>query len=166
MPRIAVHKDTCSGIVESAQDQPLSALTRLWILRVLVPLQGHRKFISKDYLREDDLARALGLGAWLEVDEDDFDPKAVLKALRTQYRDAERHRLATAMNDGPLRRNLDRLSPLIGLTPAERALLEFTALQAHESLLNDAIELLGEKLSPKRLYRILAICFVCGKGIR
>ena len=115
MPRTAARKHTSSRLRESVQDQPLSALARRWILRLLVPLHGHRKFIGKDYLREDDLARALGLEAWVERDEDDFDPRAVLKALRAQYQDAERDGGPVIdLNEGPLRRNLDRLSPLIG----------------------------------------------------
>jgi hypothetical protein len=65
----------------------LSALTRRWILRLLVPLQGHREFITKEYIRENQIAYALGLGDWVDVDEEDFDRKAVLKLLRLQYKE-------------------------------------------------------------------------------
>ncbi len=156
MPRTAARKHTSHSFGESVQDQPLSALVRLWILRLLVPLQGHRKFIGKHYLQEDSLAHALGLGAWVDVDEEDFDPKAVLKVLRAQYQDAERSSQMMGLGEEPLRRNLERLAPLIGLNSAEQGILAFTALQANESLLNDALELLDEKLSPNRLCRILA----------
>lgn len=133
----------------------LDRQTNLWILRILVPLQGHRKFIEKDCLHDDDIARALGLDDWVDVDEEDFDPKAVLRILRKQHQAAEAQQADQAGDDSPLQRNLDRLAPLMGLTAAEQTILEFTALQANHSVLGEAMELLGSTMSPSRLYRVL-----------
>lgn len=155
MSTIAVRKKARTRTRSALLERSLDHLTRLWILRILVPLQGHRKFIGKDGFRDDELAHSLGLGAWADMDEEDFDPRAVLKILREQHREAEQQRTAWRGDDGPLRSNLDRLSPLMGLTPAEQTILEFTALQANHSLLGEAMEFLGSSLSPSRLYHVL-----------
>jgi SpoVK/Ycf46/Vps4 family AAA+-type ATPase len=75
-----------------------------------------------------------------------------LRLLRAQHREAEQQRADPIEDDSPLRRNLDRLAPLMGLTPAERIILEFTALQANDALLSEAMEFLGSSLGPSRLY--------------
>lgn len=142
MSAIAVRKKARTRTRSALLERSLDHLTRLWILRILVPLQGHRKFIGKDGFRDDELAHSLGLGVWVDMDEEDFDPRAVLKILREQHREAEQQRTEWRGDDGPLRSNLDRLAPLMGLTPAEQTILEFTALQANHSLLGETIELL------------------------
>ncbi|MGB3424383.1 MAG: ATP-binding protein [Castellaniella sp.] len=155
MSRIAIRKSLRAKPRSAFLDRSLDRRTRLWILRILVPLQGHRKFIDKDCFRDDELAHALGLGAWVDMGEEDFDPKAILTILREQHQEAEQQRVEQVEDDGPLRHNLDRLAPLMGLTPAEQTILEFTALQANHSLLGDTMDFLGGALSPSRLYRVL-----------
>lgn len=152
MPRTSSRKNSRSRPDAASGDPMLDAQTRRWILRLLVPLQGYRKFFTKDYIREDELAYALGLGEW--VDEDKFDREVVLKLLREQHQEAERQ-LAETVDDRPLCRNLDRLSRLIRLTPAERAILELAAVEANDSVLSDAMGLLGD-ISLGHLYRTLA----------
>ena len=155
MSRVASPKKSRIKIGSARPERSLDRQTHLWMLRILVPLQGHRKFIDKDRLYDDDIARALGLDDWVDMDEEDFDPKTVLRLLREQHEAAEQEQAEQDEDDSPLRRNLDRLAPLMGLTAAERTILEFTALLANNSLLGETMELLGNALSPSRMYRVL-----------
>ena len=43
-------------------DSEIAPFIRLWILRILVPLGGHRKFVQSTGFYDDDLAEALDLG--------------------------------------------------------------------------------------------------------
>ena len=45
-------------------DSKIAPLLRLWILRILVPLGGYRKFVQSTGFSDDDLAEALDLGDW------------------------------------------------------------------------------------------------------
>ena len=155
MSRTASPKKSVIQSQASLPERIMDRQTHLWMLRILVPLQGHRKFIDKTRLYDDDIARALGLDDWIDMDEEDFDPRAVLRILRAQHQAAEQEQADQARDDSPLHRNLGRLAPLMGLTPAEQTVLEFTALQANNALLGEAMELLGNALSPSRLYRVL-----------
>lgn len=155
MSRIASPKKSRIKNGNARPERSLDRQTHLWMLRILVPLQGHRKFIDKDRLYDDDIARALGLDDWVDMDEEDFDPRTVLRLLRAQHEAAEQEQAEQNEDDSPLRRNLDRLAPLMGLTAAERTILEFTALQANDALLSEAMEFLGSSLGPSRLYRTL-----------
>jgi len=69
MSRTAPRKNSRSRTRSLVLDRTLDHQTRLWMLRILVPLQGHRKFIDKTSLYDDDIARALGLDDWVDRDE-------------------------------------------------------------------------------------------------
>ena len=49
----------------------IDPIIRLWLLRILVPLGGHREFLHSHGFHNDALATALGLGHW--VDSSQFD---------------------------------------------------------------------------------------------
>jgi transitional endoplasmic reticulum ATPase len=63
---------------------------RLWILRILVRLSGHRNFVQRQGFSSDSLATALDLSEWLDTDSVVFDVAAIEKRLRTLHRAAER----------------------------------------------------------------------------
>ena len=75
MPRSPLQTRSCS-----ASDVP--ALVRLWLLRLLVPLGGHREFIYENGFRNDALAEALGLAESTDPFGSDLNPKAVRPKLR------------------------------------------------------------------------------------
>jgi hypothetical protein len=106
-----------------AAPRPLVPLTRLWILRMMVPLAGHRELVGARSFMDDALALALGLEEWIDPEDRDFDPAAVRTRLRELHRQAER-----AKNHGLpaiLETNIARLAELVGLDAAERAILSF-----------------------------------------
>ena len=51
-------------------------IIHLWLLRLLVPLRGHKDFINANDFSNDALAEMLGLGDWACLDPGDFDANA------------------------------------------------------------------------------------------
>jgi SpoVK/Ycf46/Vps4 family AAA+-type ATPase len=131
----------------------LAPVTRLWILRMLVPLAGHRALLIPRAFSDDDLARALGLDEWIDPPDRDFDPAAILARLRELHRQAERgaDRALPAILDA----NIGRLGELVGLSAAERAILGFATMLHHECELDKAADTLS-RLSSTAVTEVLA----------
>lgn len=64
-------------------------IVRLWLLRILVPLDGLREFVGRDCFHSDVLAERLGLGAWIDPTGSEYEPRAVRAALRKLHLDGE-----------------------------------------------------------------------------
>ena len=58
-------------------NQDLDPLPRLWILRILMRLKAHTRFIRSDDFMDDDIATAIGLGKWVDSDTREFNRVAV-----------------------------------------------------------------------------------------
>ncbi|MCV4754089.1 hypothetical protein OFC37_32000, partial [Escherichia coli] len=86
--------------------------------RILVPLGGYRQFLCSHGFNNDTLAEAIGLGHWVDPSPDDFDQKAVLSELRLLHQQAERQ-WAKALLPARLRRNVEKLSSLVGLSATD-----------------------------------------------
>lgn len=132
----------------------LAPITRLWILRMLVPLGGHRELLMPRAFSDDELARALGLGDWIDPPDRDFDPAAIRARLRELHRQAERgadHALPPILDA-----NIGRLGELVGLSAAERAILGFATMLHHESELDKAADTLS-RLSSAAVVEVLAL---------
>ncbi|WP_306393202.1 AAA family ATPase [Telluria beijingensis] len=127
--------------------QELAQASRLWVLRIMVPLGGHRDLVGPMCFSNDHLARALGLGDWIDDDERDFDANLVKKRLRELHRQAENDldRKVPAI----LHANVARLAALVGMSDIECRILEFATMLHHERILDDAAETLGNLSSPK-----------------
>lgn len=131
----------------------------LWLLRILVPLGGHREFIRSHGFNNDTLAEVLGLGHWVapgdfdvpaflrrsskasqnDLEKDDFDQKVVLSELRILHQKAEKQWKHEPLPDC-LQSNVRQLSELVGLSPADCRILEFAVLIHNERLLDDAAD--------------------------
>ncbi len=128
----------------------------LWILRILAPLNGHLNFVSSRRFEDEDLARALGLGQWIESSHSaDFDIKGIQSELRLLHQKAENRR-AQAMLPSCLLHNVGQLSSLVGLSQTDCRILEFGVLIHHERILNRASDLL-ENLSTVETFQALAV---------
>ncbi len=120
----------------------MNALTRLWMLRILVPLGGHKTFIARSSFSNDAVARAVGLGAWLDDDDLDFDAKTLRSKLRQQHRLAEQQ--ADNVQASPtLRANMARLAELVGLSAVDCRILEFASMIHQDRVLDDCADTLG-----------------------
>jgi transitional endoplasmic reticulum ATPase len=135
--------------------QELPPLIRLWLLRLLVPLGGHGEFVRQHGFSSDAVAEILGLGEWTDTGSREYDPRGVRIELRRLHQDAER-RFRRAKASTCLRANVARLAELVGLSAADRRILEFVVLIQNEHLLEDATTWLGE-LSSLRMFHALSV---------
>ncbi|HWL29487.1 MAG TPA: AAA family ATPase [Burkholderiaceae bacterium] len=129
------------------------SIVRLWILRMLVLLNGQRKLIERGGFSNDTLAEFAGLGEWVHRDDGDFDEKRIRADLRRLHlaaeKDAGSHGVPPA-----LAQNVQRLGALSGMSPADCRLLEFAVLIRNEQLLDDAADTLG-RLGMANLHHVL-----------
>lgn len=133
-------------------------LIQLWLLRLLVPLEGYKSFLQERHFSDDDVARAVGLGRYIGEDGDglEYDRKAILGELRHRWKDAECRGLAIP-EEAPLAHNIARLGQALGLSKAEMQIVHFTVLVKQDNTLESATGLLGS-LSLNRLERLFAVC--------
>ena len=68
--------------------EPL-AIVRVWALRALVDLNGHREFVTNTCFSCDALANYLGLSDWVEDADDNFNRRAIRIELQHLHRAAE-----------------------------------------------------------------------------
>lgn len=126
----------------------IESVTDLWMLRILVPLCGHKLFVQRNGFSEDSVARFLGVGDWLDNDELDFDSAAVRTRLHEMHVAAEA-RSARLGLPPELHSNMARLSDLVGLSEIDCRILEFAAMLHHDRLLDDCADTLGQLNSLK-----------------
>lgn len=133
---------------------PIAPVIRLWMLRMLVPLVGHRELVGLRGFVDDGVARVLGLEEWIDPEDREFDPAAVRARLRELHRHAERctDRALPPVLDA----NIARLTELVGLSGTESAILGFATLLHHERELDKAADTLGV-LSSSAIADVLAL---------
>ena len=129
-------KQTCSISKE------IDSIAELWMLRILVPLFGHKTFVMRNGFSEDRVARALGMGEWLDDDDLDFDSATVRTQLREMHVAAEA-RSSLLYPPPELRANMQKLSQLVGLSDVDCRIIEFAALLHHDRVLDDCADTLG-----------------------
>jgi AAA+ superfamily predicted ATPase len=139
----------------SAIGHELYPLVKLWILRMLISLSSYRQFVKEDGFANDALAEVLGLEAWINGENPDFDKREVQLALRTMHRQME-VQSSTLQSPAILNSNIDNLAKLIGLSEAECQILAFTVTIHNDRFLDDASDWLGSLSSPK-VVQILAV---------
>lgn len=132
----------------------LSDLEKLWLLRLLVPLRGHKSFVGERDFENDELALALGLDEWLENPKS-HDPAAIRTQLRQMHQRAER-RARTARNSGSIRDNIAHLARLVGLSDTDCRIIEFAVTSDLNSLLGMTADFVGE-ITVSQTYRVLAV---------
>lgn len=159
----------------AANSVDLDPLIRLWLLRVLVPLGGHRDLIRPHGISNDSVAAAIGLGHWIDPTQyevpdflrgtfkaehpdpatSEYDVKAVLSELRLLHKKAEKQWANAPLSDC-LRTNVRQLSDLVGLSPTDCRILEFAVSINNERLLDDAADWLGQ-LSSVKVFHSLSV---------
>lgn len=135
--------------------QKLYPLLRLWILRLLMRMRGHRKFVSFRGLADDDIAVALGLRKHVSLVSDRFDRTGVMDELNAKHQAAEARRDRTRA-PAVLARNVTRLGTMLELTPTDCRILEFAVLVNQEEMLDNACDWLGHSLSTTQVVRALS----------
>ncbi|MFM0027369.1 AAA family ATPase [Paraburkholderia madseniana] len=133
----------------------LSPKARLWILRLLVPLGCQNAFVQRGGFMDDKLAEALGLGALIDPDGENFDVSTARTKLRKLHRAAEARRDDVVLSPGATD-NILRLAQLAGLSAIDCKILEFVVALRNERLLDDMADQLGS-LSSGKVYYVLSV---------
>ncbi len=120
----------------------IDSIAQLWMLRILVPLAGHKSFVMRNGFSEDKIARLLGMADWLDDMDLDFDNNAVRTQLRELHVAAEQ-RASVLSPPAELRANMVRLSQLVGLSDVDCRIIEFAALIHQDRVLDDCADTLG-----------------------
>ncbi len=115
-------------------------IIRLWVLRVLVTLGGHKNLIGDRGSNDDSIMEYIGLGRFCRRGE--FDPGAARAALWAKHEQAE-SRAAALPVDTALAQNLLWLGEMAGLSPVETELLHFNVLRAQHPALESVLSMLG-----------------------
>lgn len=142
-------------LTSCAVSPDVSQLVRLWLLRLLVPLGGHREFLCQNGYRNDGLAEFFGLDQTLDPFSGDLNLKGIITKLRKLHAAAER-KPHVAVPASCLRNNVMRLSTLVGMSAVDGRILEFTVLIQTERLLDDTADFLGQ-LSSLKAGHVLSI---------
>lgn len=111
----------------------LLPVVKLWLLRLLVPLNGQSKFITRQGFENDDLAESLAVGVSADnFDDESYNVSALKSQLRERYLAAEAvaHR---ATLPEQVSENIGRLAELVGLNDADRRILEFAVMTTRSS---------------------------------
>ncbi len=130
------------------------AILRLWLLRIMVTLGGHKKFLYNHGFHDDAIAQFLGVMRF-DKDSEPFNSKFVLSAMREQLASLP----AIDMNSAfaPIfTNNLSLLTEKLKLTEAEVKVLVFAIHLHANSLLDDACDML-DALTSVKLYRSLSL---------
>lgn len=130
-------------------------ITLLWLLRILVPLGGHRELLRPHGISNDTLAKAIGLEHWIDPSPNDFDLKAAYSELRLLHQKAEKQ-WAKATLPACLRKNIDQVSDLVGLSTTDCRILEFAVSIHSEQLLDDTADCLGQ-ISSVKVFHALSV---------
>jgi AAA+ superfamily predicted ATPase len=138
----------------STTSHDIESIAELWMLRILVPLGGHKLLINRGSFSDEAVARSLGLGSWVDDDDREFDVNAIRLALRELHRAAET--LAGKLAVPPtLSANMARLAALVGMSDADCRILEFAAMIHQDRVLDDCADTLGQ-LNSMKLAEVLA----------
>jgi len=120
----------------------MDPLVELWILRLLVPLGAHRAFVGDSLFRDEQIARLIGLGEWMDTAGREFDPPAVRSQLRRMHQAIEtrRHGIEAPATLGL---NIAKLQSLVGLSDTDCRILEFVVMLHGDRMLDEACDWLG-----------------------
>ncbi|HEY9279248.1 MAG TPA: ATP-binding protein [Eoetvoesiella sp.] len=125
--------------------EPLE-IVRVWALRALMELNGHREFVMSTCFSSDALANYLGLGDWVEDADGSFDRKAIRQELQRLHRAVEADANSQTI-PAPLSENVQRLASRCGLSDTDCRILEFMILIHNERLLGEAVDSLGRVMT-------------------
>ena len=116
-----------------ADSHPLNDVACLWVLRILLDLNGVNGLFSSFAGIDDDVLRAIGMG---DIDKDTTDKKSLLKKMKELQKEYEANPPAIT---GILQKNIKQFGKLLGLTKYELKIFEFViAIHSHRGLENAA----------------------------
>lgn len=133
----------------------ISPAVLLWMLRILIPLGGYRAFVMSHGFCNDSIAVAIGMEAWVDLEDREYDEQAVRAEMRKRHQEYERATGNVAM-PACLISNVNRLSKLVGLSEVDCRVLEFSVLINNDRALDDVADWLGH-ISSMKTFQILSV---------
>lgn len=143
----------------------IAPLIHLWLLRLLVPLGGHQEFVGHQGFNCDNLAITIGLGKWVDASSTEFELRPVMADLRKLHQSSERKYRNSSAPDC-LKKNVARLSTLVGLSETDGRILEFAVLLHTDRLLDDTADRLGRLPSVKVAHVLSVLLDISEQDIR
>ncbi len=119
-------------------------LVRLWLLRMLVPLEGYKEFVRDHELGCDQIARAVGIEEYVGSAESSmpFDRRKIIEALRQRWHEAEAQGLLSEPWSLPENR-LWKLGAALNLKEVEIKVLHFIWAMKEEGLIKKGASQVG-----------------------
>jgi transitional endoplasmic reticulum ATPase len=130
-------------------------IVRLWLLRLLVPLEGRRQLIGPYSFDNEEIAQLFDLPG-CSASSSDFDAQLARQKLYRCYQAAEKHAHKQVLPT-LLANNIQKLTDLVGLSEVEAQLLGFTVLLSNNSWLDQVTGWLGRELNSIKVYHILSV---------
>jgi SpoVK/Ycf46/Vps4 family AAA+-type ATPase len=131
-------------------------IVRLWILRLLVPLEGHREFISKDGFDSEEISGWFDLQTGSDEDKAEFNTSQALRQLKRCYEEAEKNATSVQLPQ-PLADNIQQLAKQLGLSQVECWVLAFTTIIHTHRMLDNVADWLGSEINSLQIYHILSV---------
>ena len=132
-----------------------SDLVKLWLLRILVPLNGQHEFINNLGIQNERLAEILGLATPVDMAFEELEIKKARAQLCKLYEAGEK-KYQKAELPRELTENIRRLADLVGLSAIDCRILEFVTLLHNDRLLDDTADWL-DLLSTAQVYQALSV---------
>jgi SpoVK/Ycf46/Vps4 family AAA+-type ATPase len=130
-------------------------LLNLWLLRILLPLEGHKTLVKQYYFDDDNVARLVGLAKYIDDPAAKYDRKLIVASLRRQWLAAERRDLPA--EDTLVARNIRLLGEAVGLSELEMRIAQFVNLGKAIRPLETALDMLGS-MQLHHIEHVLSVC--------
>ena len=128
----------------------------LWMLRIIIKLDGSKKFLNKDNsFEKDSIAYFLDVGKYTEMDKSDFKRSEVLTILKENLAKLEKRKRFTSSK--LLAKNIKQISELMNLSLYEEQILEFKILLNQYDILDETADLLGNSLNTYQTKKALSV---------
>lgn len=144
-------------------DRPVD-LIRLWILRILVKLNGIHSFFMHDSFRDDELAYFLGLQKWEDCSGDEFNKKLIKRELAEQLLSLEN--TFEVPQDLSLTANLNQLAQEFSLSDTDVAILRFALLIKADRLLDEVCDYIDDASTSKLPFIVGVILGIDDKQVK
>lgn len=144
----------------SLDHSDIQPIVRLWILRLLVPLECHKRFITTNGFDSDEIATLFELPVSEDALPKSFNPAAMRAHLKRCHEEAEQTAEDCALPQ-ILSDNIQKLADQVGLNETEAWILAFATLVRSNRLLGDVTDWLGSNLNTIKVHHILSVLLNC-----
>lgn len=150
--------------VASKDIHSIDPVVRLWLLRILVPLNVVHEIVDSRGMRYEQLATILGID-FPDPYSHDFDPKVIIGQIYRLHRQAEKD-VGHIKLPYDLAQNIEKLGKLIELNDVDKQILALAISLCNEPILNDCSDYLGDLSAIKTSRAVSAILQLPERNVR